>query len=146
MHWGGWDHLLLIKCSVGLWKLRWWAWLRWINAIHMVSNVLWKQPCWKMVSSCAVLVLAAKPPNQTDWYCSGAQQHEERSRIRRQSLQKQPWCERREQLGLNPQALAAGASPGATLDNTGQSQTNPLVPYFGVTSGKAAWLQGNDFE
>ena len=33
----------------------------------------------------------------------------------------------------------------APLINTGQSQTSPLVPFFGITSGKAAWLQGKDF-
>lgn len=33
----------------------------------------------------------------------------------------------------------------APLINTGQSQTSPLVPFFGITSVKAAWLQGKDF-
>lgn len=28
--------------------------------------------------------------------------------------------------------------------STGQSQSSPLVPFLGMTSGKAAWLQGKD--
>lgn len=31
---------LLIKRSIGLWELRWWAWWSWINASFVVSNVL----------------------------------------------------------------------------------------------------------
>lgn len=33
----------------------------------------------------------------------------------------------------------------APLINAGQSQTRLSVPFFGITSGKAAWLRGKDF-
>lgn len=103
-----------------------------------------------MVSLCAVLVLAAKPPNQTDWYFSGEGQCEERSRARTtQSLQEQTQSEDWEWWGLKTQAWGLEKALvqvfSAPLIDTGQTQTSPLVPFFGITSGKAAWLEGKDF-
>lgn len=81
-----------------------------------------------------MLVVAAKPPDQTHWYCPGAEQREEVSTGNGWVCSPQPW-------GWEQALVQVLTAPRTS---TGQSQSSTLVPFFGMTSGKAAQLQGKD--
>lgn len=148
-HWGGWGHLLVIKCSVGLWN--WDDKPDCAELMQWVLSAMFSESCLAGKWSAFVLALFWLPSLQTRQIGTALGKSSVRSEAEQdphKAFSSSPkvslgngWIWIPKPWGLEQALVQVLTAPPI---NTGQSQTSPLVPFFGITSGKAAWLQGKD--